>query len=143
MSLCVALFFSSRRRHTRCALVTGVQTCALPILACAEDSNGSVPEEWNNVAFLANPITSTINCVRIVRNPDGSVTAKLLPDLLYYEDDWFRPANIESGPHGFLYIADRSSDVQTSQLQLLMRISYAVSCVKINIPHLHTHTLTF
>src|SRR3546814_3397873 len=24
-------FFSSRRRHTRCALVTGVQTCALPI----------------------------------------------------------------------------------------------------------------
>src|SRR3546814_246778 len=28
MSFC---FFSSRRRHTRCALVTGVQTCALPI----------------------------------------------------------------------------------------------------------------
>src|SRR3546814_12160294 len=27
-------FFSSRRRHTSCALVTGVQTCALPILAC-------------------------------------------------------------------------------------------------------------
>src|SRR3546814_10623672 len=26
-----ALFLSSRRRHTRCALVTGVQTCALPI----------------------------------------------------------------------------------------------------------------
>src|SRR3546814_431019 len=29
-------FFSSRRRHTRCALVTGVQTCALPI--CLEGS---------------------------------------------------------------------------------------------------------
>src|SRR3546814_5557436 len=28
-------FFSSRRRHTRCALVTGVQTCALPILSAA------------------------------------------------------------------------------------------------------------
>src|SRR3546814_5711475 len=27
----VHFFFSSRRRHTRCALVTGVQTCALPI----------------------------------------------------------------------------------------------------------------
>src|SRR3546814_3997416 len=25
------VFFASRRRHTRCALVTGVQTCALPI----------------------------------------------------------------------------------------------------------------
>src|SRR3546814_8452737 len=29
-------FFSSRRRHTRCALVTGVQTCALPILPASE-----------------------------------------------------------------------------------------------------------
>src|SRR3546814_19664012 len=31
MSLLCCFFFSSRRRHTRCALVTGVQTCALPI----------------------------------------------------------------------------------------------------------------
>src|SRR3546814_1575311 len=31
-------FFSSRRRHTRCALVTGVQTCALPI--CADEDGG-------------------------------------------------------------------------------------------------------
>src|SRR3546814_2057907 len=34
MLLCssvLCFFFSSRRRHTRCALVTGVQTCALPI----------------------------------------------------------------------------------------------------------------
>src|SRR3546814_10627628 len=30
--MCI-FFFSSRRRHTRCALVTGVQTCALPIYA--------------------------------------------------------------------------------------------------------------
>src|SRR3546814_1964312 len=31
--ICVVIvfFFSSRRRHTSCALVTGVQTCALPI----------------------------------------------------------------------------------------------------------------
>src|SRR3546814_2023065 len=32
----VSFFFSSRRRHTRCALVTGVQTCALPIFPCPE-----------------------------------------------------------------------------------------------------------
>src|SRR3546814_10535929 len=36
---CSKFFCSSRRRHTRCALVTGVQTCALPIcfalFACA------------------------------------------------------------------------------------------------------------
>src|SRR3546814_4515263 len=33
-------FFSSRRRHTRCALVTGVQTCALPIWR-HRDMNGA------------------------------------------------------------------------------------------------------
>src|SRR3546814_9027088 len=33
IDLALCLFFSSRRRHTRCALVTGVQTCALPISA--------------------------------------------------------------------------------------------------------------
>src|SRR3546814_15865143 len=31
LSFYLFFFFSSRRRHTRCALVTGVQTCALPI----------------------------------------------------------------------------------------------------------------
>src|SRR3546814_18344335 len=30
-SFCVIVFCSGRRRHTSCALVTGVQTCALPI----------------------------------------------------------------------------------------------------------------
>src|SRR3546814_1070829 len=34
-------FFSSRRRHTRCALVTGVQTCALPILR-----GRRIPPRW-------------------------------------------------------------------------------------------------
>src|SRR3546814_6995617 len=42
-------FCSSRRRHTRCALVTGVQTCALPILhdllyACAHEPGGVVDD---------------------------------------------------------------------------------------------------
>src|SRR3546814_3358548 len=32
-----SFFFSSRRRHTRCALVTGVQTCALPISTAFEE----------------------------------------------------------------------------------------------------------
>src|SRR3546814_10058519 len=35
-------FFSSRRRHTSCALVTGVQTCALPILGMEKlDDHGN------------------------------------------------------------------------------------------------------
>src|SRR3546814_19427062 len=32
-------FFSSRRRHTRCALVTGVQTCALPIFVAGANAD--------------------------------------------------------------------------------------------------------
>src|SRR3546814_3401911 len=48
-------FFSSRRRHTRCALVTGVQTCALPICFAQArqllaqrpaDGYGSTVEFW-------------------------------------------------------------------------------------------------
>src|SRR3546814_6210759 len=39
-SLSFVLFFlSSRRRHTKCALVTGVQTCALPICMTASNSH--------------------------------------------------------------------------------------------------------
>src|SRR3546814_8385758 len=41
-------FFSSRRWHTRCALVTGVQTCALPI---CQASNNGVPAKAGK-AFL-------------------------------------------------------------------------------------------
>src|SRR3546814_3061721 len=39
----VLFFFSSRRRHTRCALVTGVQTCALPILIRAAQRIRDMP----------------------------------------------------------------------------------------------------
>src|SRR3546814_12593879 len=50
-------FFSSRRRHTRCALVTGVQTCALPIYRFADRDQiarnstynwGVLSEQWGN-----------------------------------------------------------------------------------------------
>lgn len=74
--------------------------------AFADDRSGSFPDEWKDVAFLANPITSSINSVKIVRNPDGSVTSEHLPDLLTSKDDWFRPVNMEFGPDGCLYIAD-------------------------------------
>src|SRR3546814_2551779 len=44
MCMVLVFFFSSRRRHTRCALVTGVQTCALPIFdADIRRSNISTP----------------------------------------------------------------------------------------------------
>src|SRR3546814_9037790 len=39
-------FFSSRRRHTRCALVTGVQTCALPICVMWNHGASNRIAEW-------------------------------------------------------------------------------------------------
>ena len=75
-------------------------------LAFADDLKGSFPKEWKDVAFIANPITSAINAVRIVRNSDGSVSAEHLPDFLTSKDDWFRPVNMEFGPDGCLYVAD-------------------------------------
>src|SRR3546814_11492470 len=42
------LFLSSRRRHTRCALVTGVQTCALPV--CYDPQRGAQVYEQNCAA---------------------------------------------------------------------------------------------
>src|SRR3546814_11842161 len=57
-------FFSSRRRHTRCALVTGVQTCALPIsdLRSAHiPPQASVAGDWYSVPVMVHrrfpPIT--------------------------------------------------------------------------------------
>src|SRR3546814_1593244 len=55
-------FFSSRRRHTRCALVTGVQTCALPIsrrpaLYSINSTNKSVVEL---ISVIAGLITSLL-----------------------------------------------------------------------------------
>ena len=75
-------------------------------VAFADDLEGSFPSEWKDVAFIANPITSEINAVKIVRNEDGSVSAELLPSFLTSDDDWFRPVNMEFGPDGCLYIAD-------------------------------------
>src|SRR3546814_9178204 len=51
---CLCFLFSSRRRHTRCALVTGVQTCALPI--CLPDMYGT----WRHLAFTYDETTSTL-----------------------------------------------------------------------------------
>src|SRR3546814_15993683 len=47
------MFFSSRRRHTRCALVTGVQTCALPVSAGGVLACGVVPAAVPGVALGA------------------------------------------------------------------------------------------
>src|SRR3546814_10817814 len=53
----LCFFFSSRRRHTRCALVTGVQTCALPIFALnhREEYLRQFGQNQNTGAFGSEP----------------------------------------------------------------------------------------
>src|SRR3546814_5885257 len=79
----VLFFFSSRRRHTRCALVTGVQTCALPI--SRQCNRGD--QHWSEIlvhfttAFSASllrsgPMDSAITagrCQRSVRSEERRV----------------------------------------------------------------------
>src|SRR3546814_8229916 len=45
MFIYIIFFFSSRRRHTRCALVTGVQTCALPIYRRGDEAVDALHRE--------------------------------------------------------------------------------------------------
>src|SRR3546814_3871201 len=53
MSIYVCLFFfSSRRRHTRCALVTGVQTCALPILPRRYPDYAEAFTYWHHISSI-------------------------------------------------------------------------------------------
>src|SRR3546814_14505664 len=48
-------FLSSRRRHTRCALVTGVQTCALPIYFRVSSSSAVSPRDRTSARIAATP----------------------------------------------------------------------------------------
>src|SRR3546814_12876295 len=60
VGLLMCFFFSSRRRHTSCALVTGVQTCALPISrakAVVDGNQVNIPgpaggDEWRKLCGL-------------------------------------------------------------------------------------------
>src|SRR3546814_10407958 len=99
-------FFSSRRRHTRCALVTGVQTCALPILS-ATMSTARRSTDWGFPRWRG--YGSEREAVRV-----------RLCDRHGCEEPGDRPA--PKSPN--------RSEEHTSELQSLMRISYAVFCLK-------------
>src|SRR3546814_1784788 len=51
----VVFFFSSRRRHTRCALVTGVQTCALPISRRTGIMDEELPSRASGARAISHP----------------------------------------------------------------------------------------
>src|SRR3546814_9693493 len=62
-------FFSSRRRHTRCALVTGVQTCALPI-SSARESAVQLPETLAPAPLGGDLQASTVLMLDFKWSPD-------------------------------------------------------------------------
>ncbi len=75
-------------------------------LALSDDREGSFPDPWHDVLFVANPITRKINSVSRSRGADGVYRFKQLPDLLSTDDEFFRPVAIRFGPDGCLYIVD-------------------------------------
>src|SRR3546814_3523545 len=101
-------FFSSRRRHTRCALVTGVQTCALPI--CSIDARWSC-------------------ALRLRRCPLCCACKRNMKPLCVCLDRLFVTANRASNAGRAML----RSEEHTSELPSLMRLSYAVLCLKHNI----------
>src|SRR3546814_2979974 len=118
-------FFASRRRHTRCALVTGVQTCALPIFprvgaAEVDDLERDVADQLAVEPVLHEPggelvpldLAGQRRRVRADRHGD-----RRLVDM-----------DLRQRTH-VVGVGDRSEE-HTSELQSLMRISYAVFCLK-------------
>src|SRR3546814_7054562 len=121
-------FFSSRRRHTRCALVTGVQTCALPILLVRAASRGrkgrALVGDGRLSARLALPYAPTGAQARSITEIEGDM-AQTQPMLRLLQGD------VGSGKTLVAACAMLTrSEEHTSELQSLMRISYAVFCLK-------------
>src|SRR3546814_1699922 len=112
------------RRHTSCALVTGVQTCALPIFAIALSHQariigGQVRGSQRRQVRLSH--------LRALARNFFSEIAQLLDPL--GQDASLANAGVGSIGRARSRCAARSEE-QTSELQSLMRISYAVFCLK-------------
>src|SRR3546814_5702452 len=107
---CLFFFFSSRRRHTRCALVTGVQTCALPIFKRTAHQHVAARSVERDAGLGAHQTVDTAFELVGGRLHDAQPADR---------GQRFSPA------------AQRlRSEEHTSELQSLMRISYAVFCLK-------------
>src|SRR3546814_1022679 len=132
-------FFSSRRRHTRCALVTGVQTCALPIWrtpAVAEARSIELPELHQDDGKRHHRATQQDHHHR----PAGVDEGKELLGHAAAVQRRHAAGRVEGGRggkrgvvYGLIHNVNASptamrSEEHTSELQSLMRISYAVFC---------------
>src|SRR3546814_6903981 len=118
----VVLFvFSSRRRHTRCALVTGVQTCALPI--CLLELGCEIFDDLG-VEVLAAEESVAVGRLHLEH---------AVPDLQDRDVERAAAKVVDGDRLAVLLlkpVGERRSEEHTSELQSLMRISYAVFCFK-------------
>src|SRR3546814_5251837 len=118
---CYYFFFSSRRRHTRCALVTGVQTCALPIFHSGLVASRAVDHRTPRLAVRVksgDPAGTRVGSGGESRQHDG---IRYVPPCS--GRGW-------PGAGGRRRPNNERSEEHTSELQSLMRISYAVFCLK-------------
>src|SRR3546814_3798174 len=125
----MGFFFSSRRRHTRCALVTGVQTCALPILAFVQGNADRAVGGDHRLAEQPRRLALDVEIFLLLEAEQLGVEARpgshlAAPDVVREMIEQFEP-DIVLG----LRLAPRSEE-PTSELQSLMRTSYAVFCLK-------------
>src|SRR3546814_4788363 len=91
--MCI-FFFSSRRRHTRCALVTGVQTCALPIFALAMPlvlsvfaPDAAAQSEAQPAAVAGSELTRTSGALERLDDVDTLLSLTSEGALLYENDE--------------------------------------------------------
>src|SRR3546814_4460138 len=113
-------FFSSRRRHTRCALVTGVQTCALPIFARPTPDGDPITSTYGYAyQFDATRFAPYLRDYAVARG-----TVRTEGKVVRVEQ------HPETGDVTALHLESGRSEEHTSELQSLMRISYAVFCLK-------------
>src|SRR3546814_2967434 len=129
-------FFSSRRRHTRCALVTGVQTCALPI---SRKCNTPLPltlcpppSPCVSFKIPARHHPPSPNSVRLpTAHSDSSLSRRNEHDDRSSQlDQRLTAAFRHASSTQRIRAAGRRSEEHTSELQSLMRNSYAVFCLK-------------
>src|SRR3546814_1159739 len=131
----VVFFFSSRRRHTRCALVTGVQTCALPIyetwyretLIPTVAQRGTAIIEARGASSAASAANAAIDHMRDwIQGTQGGWVSMGVPS----DGSYGTPPGLICGVP--VICAGGRSEEHTSELQSLMRSSYAVVCLKKN-----------
>src|SRR3546814_3127822 len=144
---CDLFFFSSTRRHTSCALVTGVQTCALPIwLSCIDSlprTEARLPRFLLSglvmfaVAGCAAPKAETgpsapqavPSAHAATPAASSSATAAGEAPAAQPFPVWLARLRTDALGQGISAAVFRSEE-HTSELQSLMRISYAVFCLK-------------